>query len=215
MTETLKPAQNAQLKLGKLSPTHDNKYFQLHVINNSLLFIILTQFSPTIFFRRSSQCKGCSLAYGVVHWWQEFYVSKFPFSALRLSPRYPPIWTIYIPFERPWLLDFRNARSDLNFWCYVMPCGATLCRLVFSGGIAAWEQRHTSKTIRLKILPNLLFYQFISKLFASRSALCHLSPTQRSWKNLDYIKFRSTFTVSIEVSKFSEAKINLGTCYCS
>ena len=36
---------------------------------------------------------------------------------------------------------------------------------------------------RLKILPNLLFYQFISKLFASRSALCHLSMT------IDYIKF--------------------------
>ena len=125
---------------------------------------------------------------------------------LRLPPRYQPIWTIYIPFESPWLIDFRNARFDLNFWRYVMPCGATLCKLVFSGGIAAWERRHTRKTIRLKIFPNLLFYQFISKLFASRSTLCHLSMTQRSWENLDYIKFRSTFAVSIEASKFSEAK---------
>ena len=87
----------------------------------------------------------------------------------RLLPRYQPIWTIYIPFESPWLIDFRNARIDLNFWCYIMPCGATLCKFVFSGGIAAWEQRHTRKTIRLKIFPNLLFYQFISKLFAWRS----------------------------------------------
>ena len=87
-----------------------------------------------------------------------------------------------------------------------MPCGTTLCKLVFSGVTAAWEQRHTRKAIRLKIYPNLLFYQFIGKLFASRSTLCHLLMTQRSWEKLDYIIFRSTFAVSIEVSKFSRAK---------
>ena len=36
-------------------------------------------------------------------------------SPLRLPPRYRPIWTIYIPFWSPWLIDFRNARFDLNF----------------------------------------------------------------------------------------------------
>ena len=30
------------------------------------------------------------------------------------------------------------------------------------------------------IFPSLLFHQFISKLFASHSTLCHLSMTQRS-----------------------------------
>ena len=115
---------------------------------------------------------------------------------LRLPPRYQLIWTIYIPFKSPWLIDFRNTRCDSKFWRCVMPCGVTLCKLVFSGGIAAWEQRHTRKIIRLKIFHKLLFYQFISKLFASRSTLCHLSMTQRSWENLDYIKFRSTFVVS-------------------
>ena len=97
------------------------------------------------------------------------YSQCFTLSPIRLSPRYQPIWTIYIPFESPWLIDFRNARFDLDFWRYVMPCGAMLCKLVFSGGITAWEQRHTRKTIWLKIFPNLLFYQFISKLFASNS----------------------------------------------
>ena len=133
--------------------------------------------------------------------------------SIRLPPRYQPIWTIYIPFESPWIIDFRNAWFDLNSWCYSMPWGATLCKLVFSGDIAACGQRHIRKTIWLKILPNLLFYQFISKLFASPcSTLCHLWMTQRSWENLDCIKFRSTFAVSIEVSKFSEAKSFSGIC---
>ena len=145
--------------------------------------------------------------------WYCINCKYFHDSLLRLPPRYRPIWTIYIPFESPWLIDFRNARFDFNFWRYVMPCGATRCQLVFSGCIAAWELRHTRKTIRLKILPNLLFYQFMSKLFASRSTLCHLSMTQRHWENVDYIKFRSTFAVSIEVSKLSDAKsFSLGWC---
>ena len=126
--------------------------------------------------------------------------------ALKLSPRYQPIWTIYIPFKSPWLIDFGNARIVLIFWRYLMPCCATLSKLVFSRGIAAWEQRYIRKTILLKIFPNLLLYQFICKLFASSSTLCHLSMAQCSWENLDYTKFRSTFAVSIEVSKFSKAK---------
>ena len=36
--------------------------------------------------------------------------------------------------------------------------------------------------------------------------------TQRSRENLDYVKFWSTFASSIEVSKFSEAKIFLVIC---
>ena len=66
-----------------------------------------------------------------------------------------------------------------------MPCGAMLWKLVFSGGIAASEQRHKRRTARLKLFPNLLLYQFISKLFVSHSTLCHLLMTQRSWENLD------------------------------
>ena len=106
--------------------------------------------------------------------------------AIRLPPRYRPIWTIFIMFESPWL---RNARFDSKCWRYVVPRGATLCQLVFYMGITSWEPRHTRKTIWLKILPNLFFYQFISELFASRSTLCHLLMTQRSWENLDCIKF--------------------------
>ena len=70
-----------------------------------------------------------------------------------------------------------------TFWVqiWLLPCGATLCKSVFSGGIAGWEQRQTRKTIWLKISPKLLFYQFISKLFAARSTLCHLPMTQCSW----------------------------------
>ena len=83
---------------------------------------------------------------------------------LLLPPRYQPIWTIYIPFESPWLIDFINVRFDLNFWCCNTPCGATLCKLVLPMSITAWEQKHTRKTIWLKIFPNLLYYQFISKL---------------------------------------------------
>ena len=90
-----------------------------------------------------------------------------------LPPRYQPIWTIYISIESSWLINFKNARFVLNFWRNVMPCGATLYKLVCSQGIAAWEQRHTRKTIWLKIFPNLLFHQFICKLIASRSTLCH------------------------------------------
>ena len=111
------------------------------------------------------------------------------------------------------IIDFRNTRFDLNFWCYVMPCGATLCKLVFSSGIAAWEQRHTWKTIWLKIFPNLLFHQFISKLFASRSTLCHLSMTQRSWENLDYIKFKANFRCVYWGKQITEAKNFSGICY--
>ena len=60
---------------------------------------------------------------------------------------------------------------------------------------------------------HLLFYKFISKLFASHSTLCQLSMMQRSWENLYYTKLRSTSAVSIEVSKFSNAKNFLGICF--
>ena len=68
---------------------------------------------------------------------------------LRLPPRYQLIWTIYIPFESPRVIDFRNARVDLNFWRYVMPCSAT-CQLVFSGVFQhdnkdTWEKQFGSK----------------------------------------------------------------------
>ena len=33
---------------------------------------------------------------------------------LRLPPRHQPIWTIYIPFESPRFMDFRNAKFDLK-----------------------------------------------------------------------------------------------------
>ena len=84
--------------------------------------------------------------------------------------------------------------------------------MVFSGGIAAWEQRRIRKTIQLKIFPYLLFRQYISKLFASHSTLCHLSMTQRSWENLDCIRFWSFFAVSFEVNKYNEAKNLSGIC---
>ena len=32
-----------------------------------------------------------------------------------LPPSYQPIWTIYIPPESPLVIDFRNAKFDLNF----------------------------------------------------------------------------------------------------
>ena len=107
-----------------------------------------------------------------------------------------------------------NLNNQYTIWkplthrfqkCKIWIKTLTLCKLVFSEGITAWEQRQAKK-IGLKIFPNLLFYQFISKLFASPSTLFHLSMTQRFWENLDYIKFRSSFAVSIEISKFSEAK---------
>ena len=41
---------------------------------------------------------------------------------LRHPSKYQPIWIIYILFESPLLIDFKNARFDLNFWRYVMPC---------------------------------------------------------------------------------------------
>ena len=37
-------------------------------------------------------------------------------SFIRFPPRYQPFWTIYTPFESPWLIDSRNARFDSNVW---------------------------------------------------------------------------------------------------
>ena len=54
-----------------------------------------------------------------------FLRSKKSIVVSRFPPRYQPIWTIYIPFESPWLIDFKNARFDLNFWHNVMPDSAT------------------------------------------------------------------------------------------
>ena len=46
-------------------------------------------------------------------------------NTLRLPPRYQSIWAIYIPLESLWLIDFRNASFNLNFWRFIMPCSAT------------------------------------------------------------------------------------------
>ena len=106
-----------------------------------------------------------------------FILQKY--DLLRHPPRYQPNWTIYIPFEGPWLIDFRNARFDLYFCCYAIPYGTTLCKLVFSVGIAAWEQRHTTKTIRLEIFPNLLFFNLLVNY------LLHAAPSViYRWRNV-------------------------------
>ena len=84
--------------------------------------------------------------------------------------------------------------------------------IAFSGGIAAWEQSHMRKTIQLKIFPSLLFYQFISKPFASHSIyVIYQWPTVLE-KILTTSKFRSTFAVINEVNKHNEAKKLSGIC---
>ena len=49
---------------------------------------------------------ACDQCFGV-----EMLITSRP----RLPPRCQPIWTIYIPFESPILIDCRNARFDFNF----------------------------------------------------------------------------------------------------
>ena len=53
---------------------------------------------------------------------------------LKLPPRYQPIRTIYIPFESPWVTDFRNAyvsseeRLNRVLFMYVyVSCVSLLC----------------------------------------------------------------------------------------
>ena len=53
------------------------------------------------------------------------YISDFCVLSAWLPQRYRPIWTIYIPFGSPWLIDFRNARFGLNYWRYIISCRAT------------------------------------------------------------------------------------------
>ena len=126
----------------------------------------------------------------------------------RLPPRYQPIWTIYIPIESPWLIDFKNGRLELNFWHYVMPCSATQRWLAFSGGITEWELSHKRITTRLKIFPSLLFYQFINIPFASHLSI-YLWPNNLE-KILNTSCFRSTFAVTIAVKNTMRQKISQG-----
>ena len=68
---------------------------------------------------------------------QLIYLTAYQDSVLWHPLRYQQIWRIYIPFESPLLVDFRNARFDLNFCRNVMPCSAMYRQLVFSRDIAA------------------------------------------------------------------------------
>ena len=92
------------------------------------------------------------------------------------------------------LKEIDSQISECKIWFKFLMLRHAISRNVTSIGIF-WgccnmrTMSHAKRTIRLKILPRLLFGQFISKPFASRSTLCHLSMTQRSWENLDYIKF--------------------------
>ena len=70
---------------------------------------------------------------------------------LRLPPTYQSIWTFYILFECPRLIDYKHAEFDL---------------IVLSTGNAAWEKHRIRENTQLKIFPNLLFFQFICEFFA-------------------------------------------------
>ena len=70
---------------------------------------------------------------------------------LRLPPTYQSIWTIYILFECPRLIDYKHAELDL--------------KSTFLGycSMGTTSQRENTQ---LRIFPNRLFFQFICEFFA-------------------------------------------------